>query len=108
ARLTSTRAGPPTPSALSLHDALPISTGVVLNDPLPAGSGSGVTWSIDSSTGTPAQFVLSGAAGSQTLSLASSTLPAGAGYRVHIDRKSTRLNSSHRTKSYAVLRPNPK
>jgi uncharacterized repeat protein (TIGR01451 family) len=59
-------------------------TGVTLNDPLPAGSGTGVTWSIDSSVGTPAQFVLGGSGGSQTLSLASSTLPAGADYTVHI------------------------
>src|SRR5205823_4119172 len=58
--------------------------GVVLKDPLPAGSGSGVTWAIGQSTGTPGQFVLSGAAGSQTLSLASSTLAAGADYKVHV------------------------
>jgi uncharacterized repeat protein (TIGR01451 family) len=58
--------------------------GVALKDPLPAGSGSGVTWAIDQSTGTPGQFALSGAAGSQTLSLASSTLPAGADYKVHV------------------------
>ena len=55
-----------------------------LNDPLPAGSGSGVTWAVDNSTGTPAKFVLSGAKGSQTLGLASSTIPAGADYIVHI------------------------
>ena len=41
-------------------------TGVVLSDPLPAGSGSGVTWTIDPGVGTPAQFVLSGAKGAQT------------------------------------------
>jgi uncharacterized repeat protein (TIGR01451 family) len=59
-------------------------TGVKLVDPLPAGSGSGVTWSIDSTVGNPGQFVLSGAKGSQTLSLDSTTLPAGADYKVHI------------------------
>ena len=61
-------------------------TGLKLSDPLPAGSGSGVTWAIDNSAGTPSQFVLSGAAGSQTLSLADSatTLAAGADYKVHI------------------------
>jgi uncharacterized repeat protein (TIGR01451 family) len=58
--------------------------GVQLSDPLPAGSGSGVTWAIDSSVGSPTKFVLSGAKGSQTLSLASSTLPAGADYKVHV------------------------
>ena len=55
-----------------------------LSDPLPAGSGSGVTWAIDSSTGTPGNFTLSGAKGSQTLGLASSSIPAGADYTVHI------------------------
>ena len=59
-------------------------TGVSLADPLPAGSGSGVTWTIDSSVGTPSRFVLSGAQGSQTLSLASDSLPAGADYTVHL------------------------
>jgi uncharacterized repeat protein (TIGR01451 family) len=34
--------------------------------------------------GTPTRFVLSGAKGSQKLSLASSTLPAGADYKVHV------------------------
>jgi uncharacterized repeat protein (TIGR01451 family) len=59
-------------------------TKVKLSDPLPAGSGSGVTWSIDSSVGNPAQFALGGPKGGQTLALASTTLPAGADYRVHI------------------------
>src|SRR5262249_42694527 len=58
--------------------------GVNLADPLPAGSGSGVTWAVDGSTGTPAKFVLSGAAGSQMLSLVSSTLAPGADYTIHI------------------------
>ncbi len=61
-----------------------LAKGVTLNDPLPGGSGSGVTWAVDSSTGTPAQFVLAGSKGSQTLTLASSTLAAGADYTVHI------------------------
>ena len=58
--------------------------GAKLNDALPAGSGSGVTWAIDPAVGTPAQFVLAGAAGAQTLSLASGTLPSGADYKVHV------------------------
>src|SRR5436305_484602 len=58
--------------------------GVSLADPLPAGSGSGVTWAVDPSTGTPAKFVLAGAQGSQTLSLASTTLAVGADYAIHI------------------------
>src|SRR5581483_4610544 len=60
-----------------------LAKGVSLADPLPGGSGSGVTWSIDSATPS-GKFVLSGAQGSQTLTLASSTLPAGADYTVHI------------------------
>ena len=59
-------------------------TGVILSDSLPAGSGSGVTWAIDTTVGSPSQFALSGAKGSQKLSLVSSTLPAGADYKVHI------------------------
>jgi uncharacterized repeat protein (TIGR01451 family) len=69
-------------------------TGVTLSDPLPAGSGSGVTWSIDTTTGTPAQFVLSGSTGHQTLSLASSTLPAGADYTVHITAQTSATECS--------------
>jgi len=69
-------------------------TGVVLNDPLPAGSGSGVTWAIDSSVGTPGQFVLSGVKGSQTLSLDSSTVPAGADYKVHITAQTSETECS--------------
>src|SRR4029077_2990064 len=61
-------------------------TGVELNDPLPAGAGAGVTWAIDSSVGTPGQFVLSGPEGSQTLSLDSSTLPAGGVHNGHRER----------------------
>src|SRR5437764_9363569 len=59
-------------------------TGVTLDDSLPAGSGTGVTWAVDSSVGTPTKFDLTGAKGSQTLDLASDTLPAGADYSVHI------------------------
>ena len=58
--------------------------GVSLTDPLPGGSGSGVTWAVDGSTGTPAKFVLAGGQGSQTLTLASGTLAAGADYTIHI------------------------
>jgi uncharacterized repeat protein (TIGR01451 family) len=53
-----------------------------------------VTWAIDTSAGTPAQFVLSGAAGSQTLSLASGTLPGGADYTVHITAQTSQTECS--------------
>src|SRR5204862_1747855 len=58
--------------------------GAALADALPAGSGSGVTWAVDNAVGQPAKFVLSGAAGSQTLGLASSTIPVGADWTIHI------------------------
>jgi uncharacterized repeat protein (TIGR01451 family) len=69
-------------------------TGVKLTDPLPNGSGSGVTWAVDTSVGNPSQFVLSGAKGSQTLTLAASTLPAGASYRVHITAQTSQTECS--------------
>jgi uncharacterized repeat protein (TIGR01451 family) len=69
-------------------------TGVKLSDPLPAGSGSGVTWAIDTSIGTPSQFVLSGAKGSQTLGLASNTLPAGAARKVHVTAQTSQSECS--------------
>src|SRR6185312_6870155 len=61
-----------------------LAKGVSLNDPLPAGSGSGVTWAVDNGVGQPGKFVLAGAKGSQTLSLASATLAAGADFTIHI------------------------
>jgi uncharacterized repeat protein (TIGR01451 family) len=69
-------------------------TGVKLSDPLPAGSGTGVTWAIDKSVGTPSRFVLSGAKGKQGLALASSTLPVGADYRVHITAQTSQTECS--------------
>jgi hypothetical protein len=55
-----------------------------------------VTWAIDTTVGTPSQFVLSGAKGSQTLALAlaSSTLAAGADYRVHITARTSETECS--------------
>jgi uncharacterized repeat protein (TIGR01451 family) len=77
--------------------------GVVLNDPLPAGSGTGVTWAIDPAVGTPAQFVLAGAPGAQTLSLASGTLPAGADYTVHITAATSQTECSGAYDNTATL-----
>jgi uncharacterized repeat protein (TIGR01451 family) len=70
-------------------------TGVKLSDPLPAGSGSRVTWAIDKTLGNPSRFLLTGATGSQTLALASSTLPAGADYRVHITARTSQTECSN-------------
>jgi uncharacterized repeat protein (TIGR01451 family) len=69
-------------------------TGTKLNDPLPTGFGSGVTWTIDTTVGTPSQFVLSGAKGSQTLALASSTLAAGVDYKVHVTARTSETECS--------------
>ena len=53
--------------------------GVTLDDPLPAGSGTGVTWAVDNGVGTPSQFVLSGVQGSQTLALCVEHAAGGCG-----------------------------
>jgi uncharacterized repeat protein (TIGR01451 family) len=88
-------------------------TGVVLDDSLPAGSGSGVTWAIDPAVGTPAQFVLAGAKGSQKLSLASGAVPAGADYKVHITAATSETECSGTYDNTATLtlgngdNPNP-
>ncbi len=57
-------------------------TGVSLNDTLPTGSGSGVTWAIASDPHNA--FQLGTSAGKQKLELKSSTLSKGADYTVHI------------------------
>ncbi len=57
-------------------------TGVSLNDSLPTGSGSGVTWTIASDPHNAFQLGTNG--GHQTLQLKSSTLVAGADLTVHI------------------------
>ena len=56
-------------------------TGVVVSDPLPAGSGTGVTWTID---GAADGFSLGGVAGAQTLNFGPATLAAGESHTVHI------------------------
>jgi uncharacterized repeat protein (TIGR01451 family) len=61
-------------------------TGVTLSDPLPAGPGIDITWQIDTTTGDPADFVISGPVGAQVLTLAPgvTTLTAGQALVVHI------------------------
>jgi uncharacterized repeat protein (TIGR01451 family) len=60
--------------------------GVTLSDPLPAGSGHDIDWMIDTTTGNPASFTITGSVGSQVLALNPSciTLGAGASLSVHI------------------------
>ena len=61
-------------------------TGVTLSDPLPAGAGNDIDWTIDTTKGNPADFTITGAVGSQVLALNPSvnTLAAGASLMVHI------------------------
>jgi len=62
-------------------------SGVTLNDPLPAGLGNDINWQIDTSTGNPSAFIITGAVGSQVLTLNPSSgidLAAGASLTVHI------------------------
>src|SRR5688500_19793872 len=78
---------PPAPSALSLHDALPISTIDM------AGTGTLKFSSNVTATGS----------GAKTLNLIGSTAGTGEIGGIIPDRKSTRLNSSHLVISYAVF-----
>ena len=61
-------------------------TGVTLSDPLPAGAGNDIDWMIDTTKGNPTDFTITGAVGSQVLTLNPSvnTLDAGASLLVHI------------------------
>jgi uncharacterized repeat protein (TIGR01451 family) len=80
-------AGDPIGFTVTVHNAGSGSaTGVTLTDPLPGGSGTGVTWVKDPATGNPAAFTLAGAKGSQTLTLAGQpiNLAPGATLSVHI------------------------
>jgi uncharacterized repeat protein (TIGR01451 family) len=70
-------------------------TGVMVNDPLPAGSGSGVTWSIQSQSlsGTGA-CTITGSAGSQTLVCGPVSVPAGGSFTVHITAQTSNTECS--------------
>src|SRR5260370_1155920 len=57
--------------------------GVTVSDPLPAGSGTGVTWSIDTQSN-PALCSTSGTKPSQALSCGPTDLAAGASFSVHV------------------------
>jgi choice-of-anchor A domain-containing protein/uncharacterized repeat protein (TIGR01451 family) len=61
-------------------------TGVTLSDPLPAGLGGDVLWSLDTKTGTPADFQITGSKGHQILSLtaAGMALTPGQSISVHL------------------------
>src|SRR5207248_11491098 len=83
---------PATPDiyTLSLHDALPISLKLVGHK------------SNRDAIGAEVKLVTAKGQQCATVSTAGSYL-SSSDKRVHIDRKSTRLNSSHRTISYAVF-----
>ncbi len=82
--------------------------GVSLTDSLPKGSGTGVTWAIDGSTGNPTAFTLAGAAGSQTLTLAEQpiTVAAGATLTVHITAVTSKTECSTYNNTASVATTN--
>ncbi len=60
-------------------------TGLTLNDPLPAGAGKDINWQIDTTTGTPSDFQITGSVGNQSLVLKPGlTLAVGHPFNVHI------------------------
>ena len=70
-------------------------SGITLSDPLPAGKGGDIVWSIDTTTDTPSDFTITGSKGSQQLVLSSTftgtakgdgddSLAAGQSISVHI------------------------
>src|SRR5205085_11023858 len=83
-----TDSAPPEIYTLSLHDALPIFEDEV-------GISESIRYLLERDF-----FIVSQA---KTLSAARATLGAGAGVSLVVDRKSTRLNSSHSQISYAVF-----
>ncbi|HEY2546872.1 MAG TPA: putative Ig domain-containing protein [Candidatus Acidoferrum sp.] len=69
-------------------------TGLMLTDPLPTGGNEFFQWTIDSTTGNPADFTINGSPGSQSLAfssnfLASDSLAAGQSISVHITTPTT-------------------
>jgi uncharacterized repeat protein (TIGR01451 family) len=58
--------------------------GVAVSDPLPAGSGTGVTWAIDGPPASPATCTITGSKPSQVLTCTDAALAAGASFTVHI------------------------
>jgi len=65
-------------------------TGLTLSDHLPAGLGSDMNWKPDGTTGNPADFLVSGGVGSQSLALRPGlTLAAGQTITVHITALTT-------------------
>jgi uncharacterized repeat protein (TIGR01451 family) len=75
--------------------------GVTLTDPLPGGLGHDVNWQIDGGTGNPSAFQITGAVGSQVLTLSGSTvgLTAGATLTVHITGVTTTSDADPTTQS---------
>ena len=52
-------------------------SGFTFSDPLPAGGGNDITWTIDTSTGSYSDFAITGSKGSQSLGLSSSFISGG-------------------------------
>jgi uncharacterized repeat protein (TIGR01451 family)/choice-of-anchor A domain-containing protein len=66
-------------------------TGMTLNDPLPAGAGNDINWTIDTSMGDYGSFVITGSVGNQVLTLAPGTtvLAYGDDLNVHLTGMTT-------------------
>jgi uncharacterized repeat protein (TIGR01451 family) len=93
---TSVNAGNPIGFTITItNSGVADATGVTLTDALPGGNAlTPVHWTIDTLTGNPAAFAISGADGSQQLTLAGQpiTLAAGTSLTVHITAATTAQN----------------
>ncbi|HEX9098040.1 MAG TPA: sortase, partial [Candidatus Dormibacteraeota bacterium] len=106
----SVSAGTPIGFTVTLTDAgAGTATGVTLTDALPGGNAlTPVHWSIDSSTGNPAAFSISGPDGSQALSLAGQpiSLGPGASLSVHVTAPTTATSCAVYNNSASVTTTN--
>ncbi len=84
------------------------STGVTLSDPLPAGAGDDLNWHIDPTAGNPSAFTVSGAVGSQVLTLSGLlvSMANGQSLTVHITALTTAADVG-RLSDTATTSPNP-
>jgi uncharacterized repeat protein (TIGR01451 family) len=73
-------------TVLITNDGAATATGVTLSDLLPPGQGKDINWTIDTTVGNPTAFTITGALGSQSLGLtsSSSSLAGGRYLEVHI------------------------
>src|SRR5207248_11182294 len=97
---------PTTIHTLSLHDALPISSQEQQNitaKVLSNASGPLLRYDVSATPGQPYAISAGGQVRYYYNPYTGGGMEAGGGDMIPVDRKSTRLNSSHRTISYAVF-----